>query len=310
MSNLRVRGDRSLPTCYTAAMLLLPHEEVIGAPFRMLSLWDLCLSISKVQGAYLHAQNIATNKPDGPFIVRYHGKGKGKVYSLSDARLAVHSCLVTWKATRLDQREPYLFDDKVSRAVLDQVFFHSVRTGRVCHRVGPEFMVELYNPYHFSKQLGYIPVIPSLNSITREMVDLFTGLKSWRLCVLFRARQTVTFPGDATSNSPLIIYKTWLSKLFASKDSYCSPKRHGKGKGLPAGILSSSLVFKSSGSSKRKCSLDIAAEDRDRKHARGARKKSSSSRGSRVIPSVRSSPERFWVPSSIPLVIPDKVVKE
>ncbi|GAA0177682.1 hypothetical protein LIER_29733 [Lithospermum erythrorhizon] len=42
--------------------------------------------------AYLDAQNTSTNKLDGPLMVRYHGKGKGKVYSLSDARSELHLC--------------------------------------------------------------------------------------------------------------------------------------------------------------------------------------------------------------------------
>ncbi|GAA0169944.1 hypothetical protein LIER_24320 [Lithospermum erythrorhizon] len=243
-------------------------------------------------------------------MVKYHGRGKGKFYSLSDPRSTLHTCQVTWKATSLARAEPYFSDDKVSRTVLDRAFFLSIRSGRVCHRVGPEFVMEPANPYRFSRRLGNTPTVPGLNDSTREMVDLFTGLKFWRLCILSRARQTVTFPGDATFNSPPVGYKSWLNKLFSSEASHCSPWKHGKGKRLPAGMRSSPLVFKSSGSSKRKHSLDSVAEDRDPKHARGARKETFSSCGPRVVPLTHSSPQRVLVPSSTPLVIPENVVRE
>ncbi|GAA0147463.1 hypothetical protein LIER_07153 [Lithospermum erythrorhizon] len=159
-------------------------------------------------------------------------------------------------------------------------------------------------------QLGYIPAIPGLSSITREMTYLFTGLKFWRFYVLYRARQSVMFPDDTTSNNPSVGYKTWLNKLFSSEASHCLPRKHGKRKGLPVGKHSSPLVFKSFSSSKRKRSSDSAVEDRDPKHARGARKETSSSHGSRMVPETCSSPERVLVPSSSPLVIPDNVVRE
>ncbi|GAA0155162.1 hypothetical protein LIER_12948 [Lithospermum erythrorhizon] len=116
---------------------------------------------------------------------------------------------------------------------------------------------------------------------------LIYGLKFWCLCILSRARQIVTFLGDPTLNSPPVSYKSWINKLFFSEDSHHSPRKHGKGKSPPR-----------------------AVEDRDPKHARGTRKETSSSRGSRVVPLVRSSLERALVPSSTPSVIPDNVVKE
>ncbi|GAA0163782.1 hypothetical protein LIER_19568 [Lithospermum erythrorhizon] len=68
------------------------------------------------------------------------------------------------------------------------------------------------------------------------------------------------------------------------------------------------LVFESSGSGKRKHSLENSVEDRDPKHARGARKEASSSRGSRVIPLAYPIPERVLIPTS--LVIPNNAVEE
>ncbi|GAA0145888.1 hypothetical protein LIER_05968 [Lithospermum erythrorhizon] len=191
-------------------------------------------------GAYLHAQNTTTNRRDGHFMVKYHGKGKGKVYPPSDAYSTLHLCRVTWRATHPDQDGTFYFDDG----------------------------------------LGYTPIIPGPGSCTREMEDLFTGLKFWRLWVFSRAR----FP------SP--------------------PVKRGKGNSLPAGVHPSTLVIRSSGPSKRKRSSDSNAEDRDPKHTRGTRKETSSSRGSRVVHLVRSSPKRAPVPSPIPLVIPDNVIRE
>ncbi|GAA0152812.1 hypothetical protein LIER_11198 [Lithospermum erythrorhizon] len=54
-------------------------------------------------GLILHAQHIATNRPAGPQMVRYHGKGRSKVYAPSEARTALCSCQVTSKATRPDR---------------------------------------------------------------------------------------------------------------------------------------------------------------------------------------------------------------
>ncbi|GAA0184208.1 hypothetical protein LIER_31496 [Lithospermum erythrorhizon] len=93
-------------------------------------------------GAYLDAQNTATNGSNGPMMVKYHGKGNRKVYSLSDARLTLHSCQMTWKATCLARAEPYFFDDKVSHTTLDRTFFLSVSTGRVCHK-GSSFLLKI-----------------------------------------------------------------------------------------------------------------------------------------------------------------------
>ncbi|GAA0166307.1 hypothetical protein LIER_40165 [Lithospermum erythrorhizon] len=189
-------------------------------------------------GAYLHALNVANNRPDGPQMVRYHGKGRGKAYSLSDARTVLHSCLVSWKATHPSRPEPYFFDDRASNTAPNRAFFASIRTGRVCHRVGSQFMVEPYNPYRFSRKLGYTPVLPGLTNNSREMVDLSTGFKFWRLCVLSRAKQSATFLGDSTLNSHPAGYGLWLNRLFSSDVALCLPKKHGKGKGPSLGIHS------------------------------------------------------------------------
>ncbi|GAA0140477.1 hypothetical protein LIER_01815 [Lithospermum erythrorhizon] len=109
-------------------------------------------------------------------MMRYHGKGKGKVYVLSKARIILRSCPVTWKATRPDRDQPFFYDDHESQSKNDRALFVSLRTGRVCHRVDSEFVVEPYNPYRFFRQFGYTPVILGLSSNTREMVDLATGL--------------------------------------------------------------------------------------------------------------------------------------
>ncbi|GAA0170692.1 hypothetical protein LIER_24897 [Lithospermum erythrorhizon] len=162
-------------------------------------------------------------------MMRYHGKGKGKVYALSEARTVLRSCLVTWKATRTDGEQPFFYDDHLSQSPPDRAFFLSVRTGRVCNRVGSES--------------------------TREMVDLATSLKFWGSCVLSKARHTVIFPCNTSPHSPHVNYKTWLNNLFPSKAPRSTFMKYKKGKGLLAGVHPSTLVFQSSGSSKRRAPL-------------------------------------------------------
>ncbi|GAA0173078.1 hypothetical protein LIER_26770 [Lithospermum erythrorhizon] len=119
---------------------------------------------------------LMARRPVGPQMLRYHGKGRGKVYALSEARSVLHSYPVTWKATRPDREQPFLYDDRVSQLPSDRALFVSLHTGRVFHRVGSEFVVEPHNPYRFFRQFGYTPTIPGLSSSTMEMVDLATGL--------------------------------------------------------------------------------------------------------------------------------------
>ncbi|GAA0138455.1 hypothetical protein LIER_00202 [Lithospermum erythrorhizon] len=91
-----------------------------------------------------------------------------------------HYVFVTWKSTRPDREQPFFYDDHKVQLPVDRALFVSLRTGRVCHRIGSEFIVEPYNPYHLSPQFGYTPTIPGLSNNTREMVDLSTGLEFWR----------------------------------------------------------------------------------------------------------------------------------
>ncbi|GAA0158145.1 hypothetical protein LIER_15246 [Lithospermum erythrorhizon] len=70
------------------------------------------------------------------------------------------------------------------------------------------------------------------------------------------------------------------------------------------GILSRARQ-KSSGSSKRKHSSSSIVENRDPKHARGAWKDTSSSRGSRVASPVRKSPE-----AATPSLVPDDIIRD
>ncbi|GAA0173709.1 hypothetical protein LIER_27271 [Lithospermum erythrorhizon] len=183
----------------------------------------------------------ANNRPDGPSMMRYHGRGRGTV---------LHSCLVSWKATRPSRSEPYFFDDK-----------------------------------------------ESLSNNSREMGDLSTGFRFWHLCILSRAKQSTTFPSDSTLNSQPAGYRSWLSRLFSSDVPLCLPKNHGKGKGPSLGMHPSSSILKSSNSSKRKHSLEDSTEDRDPKHARGARKEASSSRGSKAITLAYPMPKKILIPT-------------
>ncbi|GAA0145854.1 hypothetical protein LIER_05945 [Lithospermum erythrorhizon] len=63
-------------------------------------------------------------------MVRYHAKGTGKVYASSDARTALHLCLVTWKAIRPDREYPFFYNDHESQWPLDQALFVSLHTGK------------------------------------------------------------------------------------------------------------------------------------------------------------------------------------
>ncbi|GAA0172721.1 hypothetical protein LIER_26491 [Lithospermum erythrorhizon] len=141
------------------------------------------------------------------------------------------------------------------------------------------------------------------------MVDLSRGLKFWLAGILSRARQTLIFPGSSFPHTPPTSYKTWLSNLFPSEAPHSSFVKHGKSKGLPAGVRPSTMVFQSSGSSKRKRSSSSTVEDRDPKHARGVRKDTSSSCGYRVAFPVHKCPE--GVTSSVVLysIIRDQVVE-
>ncbi|GAA0146054.1 hypothetical protein LIER_06096 [Lithospermum erythrorhizon] len=98
--------------------------------------------------------------------------------------------------------------------------------------------------------------------------------------------------------SPFVFITNLLSCLLAVHEAPCSTSvKHGKRKGLHAGVRPSTLIFQLSGPSKRKHSSSSTVEDRDPKHARGARKDISSSRGSRVASPVCKSLEAV-TPSS------------
>ncbi|GAA0145044.1 hypothetical protein LIER_05329 [Lithospermum erythrorhizon] len=203
-------------------------------------------------GSYLHAQHIATNRPDGPQMVRYHGKGRGNVYAPSNANTILRSCPGTRKATHPDREQPFFYDHRESQSPPNRALFVCLRTRRVCHRIGSEFIVEPYNPHRFSRQFGYTPTIPGLSGNTREVVDLPMALKFWRKGILSRALQTITFPGNTSSHTPPPSYKAWFSELFPSEAPCSTSMKHGKRKGLPAGVRPFALVFQSFGPSKRK----------------------------------------------------------
>ncbi|GAA0168323.1 hypothetical protein LIER_23068 [Lithospermum erythrorhizon] len=128
-------------------------------------------------GSYLHAQHIANSRPASPQMMRYHCKGRGKVYVLSEARTVLRSCPVTWKATRPDREQPFFYDDHLVQSPPDRDLFVSVRTGRICHMIGSEFIVDPYNPYRFSRQFVYVPTILGLSRSARQTER--EGSSSW-----------------------------------------------------------------------------------------------------------------------------------
>ncbi|GAA0141376.1 hypothetical protein LIER_02530 [Lithospermum erythrorhizon] len=195
--------------------------------------------------------------------------------------------------------------DRESQSPANWALLVSLRTGRLCHRIGSEFIVEPYNPYRFSRQFGYTPTIPALSGSTRETVDLPTSLKLWRRGIFSRALQTITFPGNTSFHTPPLSCKTWLSEFVPFEAPRSTFVKHRKWKGLPAGVQPSILVFQSSGPSMRKRFSSSTVEDRDPKHAGGARKDTSSSRRSMVASPVRKSPEPI-----IPTLIPNNVIVE
>ncbi|GAA0148151.1 hypothetical protein LIER_07672 [Lithospermum erythrorhizon] len=188
-------------------------------------------------------------------MVTYHGKGRAKDYAPSDTRTFLRSCLLTWKATLPDREQPFFYDDHESQSPLDRALFVSLHTGRVCQRIGSEFIVEPYNPYRFSRQFGYTPTILGLNSSTRETINLPTGPKLWRRGILSRARKAITFPSNTFSHTPPLSCNTWLSELVPFEAPRSTSMKYGKAKGLPAAVQPSTLVFQSSGPYKRKRSI-------------------------------------------------------
>ncbi|GAA0183257.1 hypothetical protein LIER_42367 [Lithospermum erythrorhizon] len=131
-----------------------------------------------------------------------------RFYALSETRSVLRSCSVTWKATCPDREQPFFYDDHQVQSPPNRALFVSLRTGRISHRIGSEFMVEPYNPYRFARQFGYTSTVVGLSSSVREIVDLPTGLKFLRTGILSRARQTVTFPGNTSPQTPPTSYKT------------------------------------------------------------------------------------------------------
>ncbi|GAA0158063.1 hypothetical protein LIER_15184 [Lithospermum erythrorhizon] len=71
----------------------------------------ICASVFKVASFMANgSRHTTTNRSVSPQMMRYHDRGKGKVYALNEARYLLRSCLVTWKATRPDRGQPFFYD--------------------------------------------------------------------------------------------------------------------------------------------------------------------------------------------------------
>ncbi|GAA0184108.1 hypothetical protein LIER_31406 [Lithospermum erythrorhizon] len=157
-------------------------------------------------------------------MVRYHGKGRGKVYASSDAPTALHSCLVTSKATRPDQEKPFFYDDHESQLPLDQALFVSLRTsissGPSKRKRSSSSTVEDRDPKHDrgalndtsssrgSRVASPVPkspkgVIPSLvsNKVIRDQVSFFSLCVIWNVSSYFVSSQEHTKLVDTRGSS-------------------------------------------------------------------------------------------------------------
>ncbi|GAA0145247.1 hypothetical protein LIER_05488 [Lithospermum erythrorhizon] len=163
---------------------------------------------------------------------------------------------------------------------------------KILHLNGPD--QESFDPprgFHFSSSMisaGRVQLRSPLKICGN--FDYIPGYWEWVEDVLSRS-------GDMLINASLI------GKTLSIEAPRSSSMKHRKGKSLPAGVHPSTLVFQSFGSSKRKRSSSSTVEDRDPKHARGARKDTFSSCGSRVVSPVRRSPE-----GATPSVVPDNAI--
>ncbi|GAA0156757.1 hypothetical protein LIER_14171 [Lithospermum erythrorhizon] len=104
---------------------------------------------------------------------------------------------------------------------------------------------------------------------------LSSSLPLWLDGAYLHALNTTTNRSDG----PLMV--TWRATDLDRDRTFYFDDGRGNGRCLLVGVHPSALFFRSSGLSKRKRS-----SDRDPKHARGTRKDTSSSRGSRVVPLV------------------------
>ncbi|GAA0140046.1 hypothetical protein LIER_35180 [Lithospermum erythrorhizon] len=160
-------------------------------------------------GTYLHTCLALKKYPPSPHMERYGSVDRCFPFSLSEAY------------QYLDKRVPYwapqVFTDDHLDFEEDMAFFLSLCTNMVGYREDVFFLLEAYNPHHFSKQLGFSPAIPG-----------------------FRLGQSVTFPSASKSHGSCKGYSAWLDSVFSTESIRPGPLGPGKGKGAPR-LLSSTV---------------------------------------------------------------------
>ncbi|GAA0147266.1 hypothetical protein LIER_07007 [Lithospermum erythrorhizon] len=91
------------------------------------------------------------------------------------------------------------------------------------YREDAYFLLEAYNPHHFSKQLGFSPVIPGFKSRSKDTVLASEGLRYWRSCIATRLGQSVTFPSAAKSMKIAETLKRFNRPDLSNQDEELTP---------------------------------------------------------------------------------------
>ncbi|GAA0166034.1 hypothetical protein LIER_21284 [Lithospermum erythrorhizon] len=201
-----------------------------------------------------------TSKLVGPHMAKYGGLYRIKPCdSMTEARGRLNICHPGWTALRPRRQTSFVFLDRKPRSYKDITFFLSLHTNMVGFRFEDQFAVEVYHQHHFSRQFGFAPSIPGISNEVRGTVDIMTGLRLWRICMISCIGQSVQFPYFKEFTSRSKDYQAWLDKVISCGSVSSSPRIPCRGKGLL--VLPSSVL-------KRKASLDNISKDRDPKHAR------------------------------------------
>ncbi|GAA0163286.1 hypothetical protein LIER_19186 [Lithospermum erythrorhizon] len=132
-----------------------PNNSGSCFPFNYLLGW---------MGTYLRTCSVMKRYPPSPHMVRHSGMDRCTPFSLSDAYQYLDEHVPYWAALRPSRPTPHVFTDNQLDSKEDMAFFFSLRTNMVGYREDAFFLLEVYNPHRFSKQLGFSPAIPGFKS--------------------------------------------------------------------------------------------------------------------------------------------------
>ncbi|GAA0184907.1 hypothetical protein LIER_32195 [Lithospermum erythrorhizon] len=188
--------------------------------------------------------------------------------NVTEARGRLGKCDPGWTSLRPRRPTSFIFFDHKPQSYEDVTFFLSLRTNLVGFRFGDQFVVEVYHPYRFSRQLGFTPLIPGIMNEIRAPVDVIAGLRLWMIWMISRIGQRVRFPSFKESTSRSKDYQSWRDTALSSGCISYSPHIQDKG---------TCLLVRPSFFLKRKASSVSISEDKNPKHARGIRLEGSGS---------------------------------